>query len=66
MEEETVNYNDNDDEYEVSEIIIKTSGNEDSNTLMKGYKKKKANYKTNPIITKYEKVQDKLMKVLLS
>ena len=56
MEEETVNYNDDeyDDEYEVSELIIKTSENEDSNTLMKGYKKKKANYKTNPIITKYE------------
>ena len=51
MEEETVNYNDDeyDDEYEVSELIIKTSENEDSNTLMKGYKKKKANYKTNPI-----------------
>ena len=59
MEEETVNYNDDeyDDEYEVSELIIKTSENEDSNTLMKGYKKKKANYKTNPIITKYEKTR---------
>ena len=40
MEEETVNYND--DEYEVSELIIKTSENEDSNTLMKGYKKKES------------------------
>ena len=31
--------------------------NEDINTLMKNYEKNKKNYKTNPIITKYEKTR---------
>lgn len=58
MDEETIDYNEDDnDDYEVSEIIIETSENEDSNTLMKKYKKKKATYKTSPIITKYERTR---------
>ena len=59
MDEEisSIDNTDEYDEYDVSEIIIQTNEIEDSNTLMKNYKKKKANYKTIPIITKYEKTR---------
>ena len=45
------------DDYDVSEIIIESNTNEDNNLLMKDYKQKKKEYKTIPIITKYEKTR---------
>lgn len=53
MDEDNIEYNE--DEYELSEIVVESSVNEDIKTLMKGYNKKKKNYKSTPIITKYER-----------
>jgi DNA-directed RNA polymerase I, II, and III subunit RPABC2 len=44
------------DEYETSEVISSTN-EEDINSIMKNYKKHKKTYKTNPVITKYEKTR---------
>ena len=44
-------------EYDVSDIIIESSTNEDHNLLMKDYKKKIKEYKTIPFITKYERTR---------
>lgn len=57
MEEELQSNDVDEDEYEVSEVIVEPSKNEDINTLMKKYKKKKSGYKTNQNITKYERTR---------
>ena len=51
--EENVEYNE--DEYDVDDIIIE--GNDDQNMIdiLKKYKKHKKNYKTTPVLTKYER-----------
>jgi len=54
MDDEDISYN-GEDEYDTGEIVIETSINEDINTVMKGYKMKLKNYKTIPVLTKYEK-----------
>ncbi len=59
MDEEFVdNFEDeysDDSDYDDTEVIIGSKVNEDIHLLMKGYKKKKKNYKTAPALTKYEK-----------
>jgi DNA-directed RNA polymerase subunit K/omega len=55
MDEEPIEYTE--DDYDVSDIIVKETIDEDVNTIMKKYKSKKKNYKTNPSITKYEKTK---------
>ena len=52
--EENVEY-DNEDEYDVNDIIVE--GNDDQNMIdiLKKYNKNKKKYKTTPILTKYEK-----------
>ena len=45
------------DEYDVSDIIVETNDNEDINILMKNYKKKKKTYQTTSLITKYERTR---------
>ena len=57
MDEDNIDFTDDDDEYESSEIVVGNSTNEDIKTLMKGYNKKKKSYKTFPTITKYEKTR---------
>lgn len=54
MDEETIDYNEA-DEYDMSEVVVEVSIDEDINTIMKGYKSKLKSYKTNPYLTKYEK-----------
>jgi DNA-directed RNA polymerase I, II, and III subunit RPABC2 len=46
---------DNEDEYDVNDIIVE--GNDDQNMIdiLKKYNKHKKNYKTTPVLTKYEK-----------
>ena len=52
--EETTAY-DNEDEYDVNDIIVE--GNDDQNMIdiLKKYNKHKKNYKTTPVLTKYER-----------
>ena len=61
MDEEFVdNFEDeysDDSDYDDTEVIIGSKVNEDIHLLMKGYKKKKKNYKTAPALTKYEKTR---------
>tara|TARA_B100001094_G_scaffold323918_1_gene375637 strand:+ start:1059 stop:1415 length:357 start_codon:yes stop_codon:yes gene_type:complete len=45
------------DEYDISDIIVESNDNEDVNVLMKKYKTKKKYYQTNALITKYEKTR---------
>ena len=54
MDEESLNYNEA-DEYDVSEVVVETGGDEDINTVLKGYKNKLKYYKTSPSLTKYER-----------
>jgi len=54
MDEEEINYNE-EDEYDVGEVVVETGVDEDINTIMKGYKNKLKNYKTSPSLTKYER-----------
>lgn len=54
MDEEDISYNDS-DEYDISEVVVEMSIDEDINTIMKGYKSKLKLYKTDPYLTKYEK-----------
>ena len=54
MDEETIDYN-NEDEYDVSEVVVESGNDEDINVVMKGYKTKLKFYKTSPALTKYEK-----------
>jgi DNA-directed RNA polymerase subunit K/omega len=54
MDEETIDYN-NEDEYDVSEVVVESGNDEDINVVMKGYKTKLKSYKTSPALTKYEK-----------
>jgi DNA-directed RNA polymerase subunit K/omega len=54
MDEEAIEYNE--DEYDISEIVIERQ-DEDINKIMKGYKKKLKQYKTTPTLTKYEKTK---------
>ena len=61
MDEEVVEtfedeYSD-DSDYDDTEVIIGSKVNEDIHLLMKGYKKKKKNYKTSPALTKYERTR---------
>ena len=58
MDEETIdNYEEDEyDEYDISDIVI-NQGDEDINSIMKDYKKKKKKYKTSPILSKYEKTK---------
>jgi len=44
------------DDYDIDNIIVKEN-NEDINIIMKNYKKNLKNYKTSPILTKYEKTK---------
>ena len=44
------------EEYEISDIVIEKN-DEDINNIMKHYKKKLKNYKTTPMLTKYEKTK---------
>jgi len=52
--EESVEFT-NEDEYDVNDIVV--DGNDDQNmiTILKKYKKHKKNYKTTPVLTKYER-----------
>ena len=43
------------DEYDVTDIIVEANGDQDMIDILKKYKKHKKNYKTSPVITKYEK-----------
>lgn len=54
MDELEINYNE-EDEYDVSEVVVETGVDEDINTIMKGYKNKLKTYKTSPSLTKYER-----------
>ena len=54
MDEEGVDYN-NEDEYDVSEVVVESGVDEDINMVMKGYKTKLKSYKTSPALTKYER-----------
>ena len=54
MDELEINYNE-EDEYDVGEVVVETGVDEDINTIMKGYKNKLKNYKTSPSLTKYER-----------
>ena len=57
MDEETIDYeNDEYDEYDISDIVV-DQFDEDINSIMKNYKKKMKNYKTTPALTKYEKTK---------
>tara|TARA_B100000575_G_C22948524_1_gene548656 strand:- start:365 stop:721 length:357 start_codon:yes stop_codon:yes gene_type:complete len=47
----------NEDEYDVSDIIVESNNNEDINIIMKNYKKRIKTYQTTPLITKYEKTR---------
>jgi DNA-directed RNA polymerase subunit K/omega len=53
-DEENITYN---DDYEVTEIITSNNETEDIIQIMKNYKNIKKYYKTNPVITKYEKTK---------
>jgi len=46
---------DNEDEYDINDVIVE--GNDDQNMIdiLKKYKKHKKNYKTSPVLTKYER-----------
>ena len=52
--EESVEFT-NEDEYDINDIVV--DGNDDQNmiTILKKYKKHKKNYKTTPVLTKYER-----------
>ena len=52
-DEENITY---DDEYETTDILV-SKNNEDIIEIMKNYKNYKKKYKTNPVITKYEKTK---------
>jgi len=52
--EETIEY-DNEDEYDINDVVIE--GNTDQNMIdiLKKYRKHKKSYKTTPVLTKYER-----------
>jgi len=52
---EGTNEYDNEDEYDINDVIVE--GNDDQNMIdiLKKYKKHKKNYKTSPVLTKYER-----------
>ena len=53
MEEETIEYNE--DEYDVTDIVVETNDDKNMIDVLRKYKKHKKNYKTSPVLTKYEK-----------
>ena len=46
---------DNEDEYDANDIIVEGNDNQNMIDILKKYKKHKKNYKTTPVLTKYEK-----------
>ena len=53
MEEENIEYNE--DEYDVTDIVIEDNDDKTMIDILRKYKKHKKNYKTSPALTKYEK-----------
>ena len=54
-EPEENNEYDNEDEYDVNDIIVEGNDEQNMIDILKKYKKHKKNYKTTPVLTKYEK-----------
>jgi len=52
--EETIDYND-EDEYDINDVVVEGNADQDMIDILKNYKKHKKAYKTSPILTKYER-----------
>ena len=52
--DDTNEYN-NEDEYDVNDVVIEGNNDQNMIDILKKYKKHKKNYKTTPVLTKYEK-----------
>ena len=52
--EEIHDYN-NEDEYDVNDIVVEGNDDQSMIDILKSYKKHKKNYKTTPILTKFER-----------
>ena len=53
MEEETIEYNE--DEYDVTDIVVESNDDQIMIEILRKYNKHKKKYKTSPVLTKYEK-----------
>ena len=52
---EGTNEYENEDEYDINDTVVEENNDQNMIDILKKYKKNKKNYKTTPVLTKYEK-----------